>query len=147
VVLLPAADGRPEGAEVDLAELAGRPWIAGCPQCRAQLVATCERAGFSPRVDYATDDYLAVVGLVRAGLGVATLPGLALAALPHPGVTVHRAPALSARAVEAVTDEGTARVPAVAAALTALREAAGAVTHPLVRPGRARPDQDPALVG
>ncbi|VTR76435.1 HTH-type transcriptional regulator CynR [Cellulomonas hominis] len=143
VVLLPATDGRPAGSEVDLAELAGRPWIAGCPQCRAQLVGTCERAGFSPRVDYATDDYLAVVGLVRAGLGVATLPGLALAVLPHPGVTVHRAPALPARAVEAVTDEGTARVPAVAAALSALRDAAGAVEHPLVRPARAR--TEPAL--
>lgn len=134
VVVLPASDGRPPGSRIDLADLADRPWIAGCPQCRAQLVGTCARAGFAPRVDFATDDYLAVLGLVRAGLGVATLPGLALAALPHHDVTVHPARPGAARVVEAVTDPGTARVPAVAAALRALRTGAGRVRHPLVTP-------------
>jgi molybdate transport repressor ModE-like protein len=132
LAVLPAADGREPGTPVDLADLAGRPWIAGCPQCRAQLVGTCARAGFTPRVDFATDDYLAVLGLVRAGLGVATLPGLALAALPHAGVTVHPAHPGAARVVEAVTEPGTARVPAVAAALDALRVAASSVAQPHV---------------
>ncbi|WP_370745954.1 LysR substrate-binding domain-containing protein, partial [Streptomyces sp. LUP30] len=50
---------------------------AGCPRCRGQLVQVCERAGFTPRIDFATDDYPAVVGLVGAGLGVAVLPELA----------------------------------------------------------------------
>jgi molybdate transport repressor ModE-like protein len=132
VVVLPESDGRAPGSAVDLATLADRPWIAGCPQCRAQLVGTCARAGFTPRVDFATDDYLAVLGLVRAGLGVATLPGLALAALPHHGVTVHPTLPPATRLVEAVTDPGTARVPAVAAALDALRAAAERLRAPRV---------------
>lgn len=149
-VVLPAADGRAAGSAVDLADLADRPWIAGCPQCRAQLVGTCARAGFAPRVQYATDDYLAVLALVREGLGVATLPALALAALPQAGVTVHRTRPAAARVVEAVTEPGTARVPAVVAALAALRTAAGAVHHPLVRHPAARdaagrePGREPA---
>lgn len=134
LVVLPAADGRRSGEPVALGTLADRPWIAGCPQCRAQLVGACARAGFAPRVDFATDDYLAVLGLVRAGLGVATLPGLALAALPHPGVTVHPARPGTSRVVEAVAAPGTARVPAVAAALAALRTAASGVEHSHVRP-------------
>lgn len=138
LVVLPAADGRDPGSAVDLAELAGRPWIAGCPQCRAQLVGTCARAGFAPRVDFATDDYPAVLSLVRAGLGVAALPGLALAALPHPGVTVHPARPGAARVIEAVTAPGADRVPAVAAALEALQHAAAALAQPHVRPARAR---------
>lgn len=137
VVVLPESDGCTAGEPVDLARLADRPWIAGCPQCRAQLVGTCARAGFAPRVDFATDDYLAVLGLVRAGLGVTTLPGLALAALPHPGVTVHPARPGAARLVEAVGEAGTARVPAVVAAVAALRGAAAAVRHPHVRVPRA----------
>ncbi|RMI08912.1 LysR family transcriptional regulator [Cellulomonas triticagri] len=135
VVVLPASDGLPDGSPVDLATLADRPWIAGCPQCRAQLVATCARAGFAPGVDYATDDYLAVLGLVRAGLGVATLPGLALAALPRAGVTLHPGVPGARRLVEAVVDPGTARVPAVAAALDALRTAAASIRHAHVLPG------------
>lgn len=132
VVLLPASDARAAGEPVDLADLADRAWIAGCEQCRAQLVGSCAAAGFTPRIDFATDDYPAVVGLVRAGLGVATLPALALAAVPHDGVTVHRSRPRAARVVEAVTAPGMERVPAVAALLTALRDAARAVRHPLV---------------
>lgn len=68
---------RTEGA-VAIGELARESWIAGCPRCRGQLVEVCEGAGFSPRIDFATDDYPAVVGLVGAGLGVAVLPQLAV---------------------------------------------------------------------
>lgn len=114
---------RPTGQPVDLAGLADRPWIAGCPQCRAQLVRTCARAGFEPEVDFATDDYVTVLGLVRAGLGVTTLPGLALAAVPHEGVDVHRPVQRTHRLVAAVHAPGMERVPAVAAALRVLRTA------------------------
>lgn len=37
--------GRPT---VGIAELAGEPWIAGCPRCRRQLVEVCEESGFTP---------------------------------------------------------------------------------------------------
>ncbi|NHT17468.1 LysR family transcriptional regulator [Cellulomonas sp. IC4_254] len=141
VVVLPGSDRQDDGA-VDLEGLADRPWIAGCPQCRTQLVGTCARAGFAPRVDFATDDYVAALGLVRAGLGVAALPGLALAAVPHPGVTAHPTRPGAIRAIEAVAQPGTTRVPAVAAALDALRGAAErlAAAHVWPAPRRRRRD-------
>jgi DNA-binding transcriptional LysR family regulator len=61
-------------------------WIGGCERCREHLLRVCERAGFTPDVRITTDDYVAVQSFVAAGLGVATLPALALAAQRHPGV-------------------------------------------------------------
>ncbi|ATE55810.1 LysR family transcriptional regulator [Actinosynnema pretiosum] len=74
------------------ADHADRRWIAGCPRCRAHLIATCERAGFTPEVDFETDDHVAVQALVAAGLGVSTLPGLALLAHRNPAVRATRLP-------------------------------------------------------
>ena len=71
------------------AELAGyarHRWIAGCDRCRANLLRQCARAGFTPKIAFTTDDYVAVQALVAAGLGVSTLPGLCLRAARHPGI-------------------------------------------------------------
>jgi DNA-binding transcriptional LysR family regulator len=57
-----------------------RPWIAGCERCRSELLSACGDAGFTPDIRFTTDDYVAVQSLVAAGLGVTTLPGLALSA-------------------------------------------------------------------
>ncbi|MFH0242778.1 LysR family transcriptional regulator [Streptomyces sp. HK10] len=112
------------GEDVGLVELAGESWIAGCPRCRGHLVEVCERAGFTPRIDFATDDYPAVVGLVGAGLGVAVLPGLAVESVRPRGVrTVGISPRVR-REVAALTLPDLARVPAVAAMLDRLSEAA-----------------------
>lgn len=78
VGLVPEGHRLARSRSVGIGELAGEPWIAGCPRCRGQLVRVCESAGFTPRIDFATDDYPAVVGLVGAGLGVAVLPELAI---------------------------------------------------------------------
>ncbi|MFW6695590.1 LysR substrate-binding domain-containing protein [Streptomyces sp. MAR4 CNX-425] len=122
--LTPADHPTAAAGRVELAELAAEPVIAGCPRCRRHLVALCERAGFAPRIDFATDDYPAVVGLVRAGLGVAVLPGLAVRAVPPRGVaTVPLVPA-ARREVVALTLPDLARVPAVAAMLGHLATAA-----------------------
>ncbi|WP_106536746.1 LysR family transcriptional regulator [Haloactinopolyspora alba] len=67
-------------------------WIAGCERCRTHLVGACERAGFAPDIAFETDDYVAVQALVAAGLGVSTLPGLALVASRHPDVRIDRLP-------------------------------------------------------
>lgn len=96
-----------------LAELADEQWIAGCPQCRGHLVELCERAGFSPRIDFATDDYPAVFGLVRAGLGVAVLPELALSSVRPEGVSVLPLASGVLREVVALTLPDLAPVPAV----------------------------------
>jgi DNA-binding transcriptional LysR family regulator len=78
-----------------LAAYAGSRWIAGCERCRAHLIRQCESAGFTPRISFTTDDYLAVQALVAAGLGVTTLPGLCLRAARNPGVAT--APLAGAR--------------------------------------------------
>lgn len=113
------------GADVvGVAELAEESWIAGCPRCRRQLVEVCEESGFTPRIDFATDDYPAVIGLVGAGLGVAVLPELALESVRPKGVrTVTVEPAVE-REIVALTLPDLARVPAVAATLDQLSLAA-----------------------
>ncbi len=61
-------------------------WISGCERCRGYLLRQCAAAGFTPRIAFSTDDFVAVQALVAAGLGVTTLPGLALRAVRHPGI-------------------------------------------------------------
>ena len=61
-------------------------WVGGCERCRATLVTTCERAGFTPRIAYSSDDMVVIQSLVAAGMGVGTLPGLALTAHREPGI-------------------------------------------------------------
>ncbi|WP_128379160.1 LysR family transcriptional regulator [Streptomyces cavernae] len=109
---------------VAIGELAGEPWIAGCPRCRRQLVEACAGAGFEPRIDFATDDYPAVVGLVGAGLGVAVLPQLALESVRPRGTRVVRLEPAVKREIVALTLPDLARVPAVAATLDHLARAA-----------------------
>ncbi|WP_370092998.1 LysR family transcriptional regulator [Streptacidiphilus sp. MAP12-20] len=122
VALLPEGHPLAGRAEVsDLAVLADEPWIAGCPQCRGHLVDLCEAAGFTPRIDFATDDYPAVLGLVAAGLGVAVLPELALAASRTDGVAVVPLGAGIAREIVALTLPDLGRVPAVALMLEKLK--------------------------
>ncbi|MCP9961858.1 LysR family transcriptional regulator [Streptomyces somaliensis] len=109
---------------VTIGELAEEPWIAGCPRCRRQLVEVCEGAGFTPRIDFATDDYPAVVGLVGAGLGVAVLPELAVESVRPRGTrTVAVEPPVE-REIVALALPDLSRVPAVAATLDRLAEAA-----------------------
>lgn len=114
-----AAGDRP----VRIEELAQEEWIAGCPRCRRHLVEVCERAGFTPRIDFATDDYPAVVGLVAAGLGVAVLPELALEAVRPKGVAVLEMLPAVQREVVALTLPDLAQVPAVAMMLGRLARA------------------------
>ncbi|MFF0556060.1 LysR family transcriptional regulator [Streptomyces sp. NPDC020472] len=124
VGLVPEGHRLAGAGAVGIAELADEPWIAGCPRCRRQLVDVCEDAGFTPRIDFATDDYPAVVGLVGAGLGVAVLPELAIESVRPKGArTVAVEPAVE-REIVALTLPDLAQVPAVAATLDELVRAA-----------------------
>ncbi|AXE22577.1 LysR family transcriptional regulator [Streptomyces globosus] len=124
VGLVPEGHRLAGSAGVRMAELADEPWIAGCPRCRRHLVEVCEDAGFTPRIDFATDDYPAVAGLVGAGLGVAVLPELAVESVRAKGVgTVAVEPPVE-REIVALTLPDLARVPAVAATLAELERAA-----------------------
>jgi DNA-binding transcriptional LysR family regulator len=66
-------------------------WIAGCENCRREFVEACDRAGFSPHIAYTSDDVIVQQALVAAGMGVITMPGLAL--------RTHRAPGIAATAL------------------------------------------------
>ncbi|WP_400109329.1 LysR substrate-binding domain-containing protein [Cellulosimicrobium funkei] len=117
-----AAASSAEGP-VDLAPLADAAWIAGCERCRADLVGRCERAGFTPRVAFETDDYVAVQALVASGVGVSLLPALALRAHRDPRVVVRPLPG-AARRVLAVT-YGERPSPGATAVVEGLVRAAG----------------------
>lgn len=124
VGLVPEGHRLADAASAGIGELAADPWIAGCPR-RRQLVEVCETEGFTPRIDFATDDYPAVLGLVAAGLGVAVLPALALESLRPKGVrTIAVEPAVE-REIVALTLPDLAQVPAVAATLDHLAATAG----------------------
>lgn len=98
-------------------------WVGGCERCRATLVAACERAGFSPRIAYSTDDMVVVQSLVAAGMGVGTLPGLALQAHRVPGVHATMLPG-ETREVYAVTYGEPPDPPATAAVVGILESLA-----------------------
>ena len=121
-------------ATAHLAELAQEPWIAGCPRCRGHLVQLADAAGFRPDVAYETEDYVAVMGLVAEGLGVALIPDLILRTVhPDQVVALPMEPA-SRRPITALTTPDLGRVPAVRATLEALIESAGSQsTAPTVR--------------
>ena len=107
----------------DLARLSGQRWIAGCDRCREHLLRQCAVAGFTPKVAFTTDDFVAVQALVMAGLGVATLPAMALQAARNPGVRTVRLRG-SRRCVGAVRYGEPPDPPATALLLDVLRVAA-----------------------
>jgi DNA-binding transcriptional LysR family regulator len=120
-----AADEPPLPPGPELADYADYRWIGGCERCRSYLVWQCELAGFSPNIAFTTDDFVAVQALVAAGLGITTLPGLALRAARHPGIQAAPLPG-SHRQVLAVTYGQAPEPPAVARLLDVLSVIAGA---------------------
>jgi molybdate transport repressor ModE-like protein len=112
----------PRVADPDLAAYADAEWIAGCDRCRLHLFDICARAGFTPRVSFTTDDFVAVQAMIAAGLGVTTLPGLPLLAARNPAVCATVIPG-SVRYVLAATYGEPPEPPATSALLDTLTEA------------------------
>src|SRR4051812_7261303 len=100
-------------------------WIAGCDRCRSHLLSLCADEGFEPRIGYVSDDMVVMQTLVASGLGVTTIPGLALRAHRADGVVARELPG-SARHVYAATYGAPPDPPAISAVLAALTEAAAA---------------------
>lgn len=102
-------------------------WIGGCERCQAELVAVCQRAGFTPRIAFVSDDMVVMQALVAAGMGVTTLPGLALSAHRGPGVHTTELPDFP-RQIYAVTYGDPPDPPASTALIEAIRESAALAT-------------------
>ncbi len=120
LVALPAQHPLAASDVVSLTDLADEPWIAGCPRCRGHLLSLAHQAGFAPDVAFETEDYVAVLGLVAAGLGVALMPALILHSVSHPDVVTRQVAPVSQRAVQIVTTPDLQRVPAIKATIEAL---------------------------
>lgn len=135
LAVLPAEHPAATADIIDVATLENDDWIAGCPRCRGHLLELCGRAGFAPRIAFETDNFVAVEGLVAQGIGVATLPRMAVESFPQlPGVAVVPLPAGEQRRIHTVTARGADRVPAVRATLNAL---ARLIAEPADEPGPA----------
>jgi DNA-binding transcriptional LysR family regulator len=106
-----------------LADHRDSPWIAGCERCRREMVDACQVAGFTPRIAYTSDDHMVEQSLVAAGLGVTTVPGLALQTYRAPQIQASEV-ATFRRRVSVATFGGPPRAPAVEAFLHALSPAA-----------------------
>jgi DNA-binding transcriptional LysR family regulator len=98
-------------------------WIAGCDRCRSHLLSLCAEEGFEPRIGYVSDDMVVMQSLVAAGLGVTTIPGLALRAHHGDGLVARELPG-SRRHVYAATYGAPPDPPATDALVAALVEAA-----------------------
>jgi DNA-binding transcriptional LysR family regulator len=107
----------------DLSRFSGQRWIAGCDRCREHLLQQCAAAGFTPKIAFTTDDFVAVQAMVAAGLGLALLPSLTLRAARNPGVRTVRLRG-TRRSVIAVRYGEPPDPPATALLLEVLRSAA-----------------------
>jgi DNA-binding transcriptional LysR family regulator len=94
-------------------------WIAGCVNCRQELLQHCADAGFTPTIAFTSDDIIVKQAFVAAGLGVATTPGLALRSHHLDGVHATALPVV--RRIYLATYGEPPDPPATAAFISALR--------------------------
>ncbi|MGW0082734.1 LysR substrate-binding domain-containing protein [Streptomyces sp. NPDC003393] len=91
---------------------------------RTVLERACATAGFTPRLDYISDDYTVVLALVQSGLGVSLVPPLLVEQLAA-DVTLRPVESFAlTRTVSIATRAGSGADPAVNALVLALRRAA-----------------------
>ncbi len=84
----------------------------------------CAQRGFEARIDFSSSDYRVSMGVVRASGAVALVPGLAVTE-PLPGIAVRPLRDIDlGRRVDATHRAGGERLPAVAAMVEALQQAA-----------------------
>ena len=117
---------------VTLTDLAADAWVTPHDSvCHDALLHVCRSAGFVPAVASQTNDYMAMQGLVAAGVGVAVLPRLAAAIAVRPGVVLRPLAGLVLERVTfTVTRTGSFPTPTTETFRTALRDAATTAAHP-----------------
>jgi len=81
-LVVPLDHGWAGAAEARLEDAVGEGWVCGPPGGSYHQIEldACRRAGFEPRIVHRAVDWSAYLAIVRAGLGVALMPGLAIPA-------------------------------------------------------------------
>lgn len=77
VAALPEGHRLTRHSVLPLARLAGEPFVISSPgrsPLHSQIISACATAGFTPAVAQDAENLITLIGLVRAGLGVALLP-------------------------------------------------------------------------
>jgi DNA-binding transcriptional LysR family regulator len=115
------------GSAIDLAALAGEPWVAPTAFCATVVRGACAAAGFEPMVAFSSADYGAVQGFVAAGAGVALVPFLALTGRERVAARPLLGPTPPARTLAAITAAAGPRPASATAMLDVLRGAAEAL--------------------
>jgi DNA-binding transcriptional LysR family regulator len=119
-------------SRVRLKDLKDESWIGTTDACSCGTLVRnhCIRMGFEPRITFESDDYLAVQGLVAAGVGVALIPTLALTTVRDDIVIRDLGNEAPVRQIAAATLPGAQRSPAARAMLDVLAEVAGEYAKP-----------------
>jgi molybdate transport repressor ModE-like protein len=77
LIALPHDHPLARARRVHLSDLAEERWMLGttqsCPDA-SRFIRACHAAGFDPQVAFYNDDYMAILGFVAAGVGVAPVP-------------------------------------------------------------------------
>jgi DNA-binding transcriptional LysR family regulator len=116
------------------------PWVTpyDCV-CRTAVELACRQAGFAPRVVSESNDYMAIQGLVAAGVGVAIVPRIVRAMVLRPEVILRPITGTDITRVVAITSRaGRYASPASEAMRAALHAAIDAIDDSLLPLDRAR---------
>jgi molybdate transport repressor ModE-like protein len=115
-----------------LKDLKTEAWIGTTDACSCGTLVRdqCIRMGFEPKVTFESDDYLAIQGLVAAGVGVALIPTLALTTVRDDIVIRELGSEAPVRQIAAATLPGAQRSPAARAMLEVLAEVATEYAKP-----------------
>src|SRR4051812_5722005 len=113
-------------------DLSGEAWIGTTDACSCGALVRnhCIRLGFEPQITFESDDYLAIQGLVAAGVGVAMIPTLALTTVRDDIIIRDLGTEAPVRQIAAATLPGAQRSPAARAMLDVLTEVAEQYAKP-----------------
>ena len=132
-VALPLNHPLANKTRVRLKDLKDEAWIGTTDSCSCGTLVRnhCIRSGgFDPQITFESDDYLAIQGLVAAGVGVAMIPTLALTTVRDDIVIRDLANEAPLRQIAAATLPGTQRSPAAREMLEVLGEVAKQYAKP-----------------
>jgi DNA-binding transcriptional LysR family regulator len=131
-VALPLDHPLAQKARVRMKDLAQESWIGTTDACSCGALVRnhCIRMGFEPQITFESDDYLAIQGLVAAGVGVAMIPTLALTTVRDDIIIRDLGTEAPVRKIAAATLPGAQRSPAARAMLEVLAEVAEQYAKP-----------------